>query len=507
MPLKIDKVKTALILVAIFSAIVLFAGLVSELCVGDEVYHYRFAKLIYQTGQCPPVDTLYEIDDPLAIPLNSEILWPSILSKVWQLSGGVSSVTAQLYQTVFYIILLCVTYLLAKDIYGEREALYSLIMLAATPMILAFSILFYLDIPATALILLCIFWVHRKRYVFAGVALGITYLTKRLPLFFVPGLLFLIFCDNKSIKEKAKKIGYFLIPAVLVMLPDLYRRENLFSGVPTVIAGSGRDASTLQNIAQEIGRVPGIKDIFRMIFGSVKAHDEISISTFLNAFLLNPLDIVRYLGIVLPVFLILYFVMRKRERKDRYFWVLIASYMVGYLWIFGASDIRYVLPIVPLIAILASKVFVSANRILRVILLLLLFIQSVAALFYVTERRQITPEIREGFSYIGENIPPDALVMYPEYTLLEYTDRKMAWNRLSGFQRILWPEDEEELQHNMSLNRLNWIAVKKSRIYDDSRRRHYGGYPKSFIEQLERSSFLEMVFENDEFAIWKVVRL
>lgn len=505
MLLKIDKSKTTSILIATFSAIVLFAGLASDLSVGDEVYHYRFAKLIYHTGQRPIVDSLYEPNDFLAIPFNSEILWPFLLSKLWSFSGGVSPIIAQIYQTVFYIILLCMTYLLAKDIYGEREALYSLILLVTTPMILAFSILFYLDIPATALILLCIFLIHRKRHCLAGISLAIACLTKRLPFFFVPGfLLFLIFRDNENIKEKVKKTGYFLIPAILIMLPDIYWRENAFNKVTTVIAESGRDTTTLQNIVQEIRRAPGIKDIVRQVTKSTKGHDKIS--TFYDAFLLNPSDMVRYLGIVLPLFVILYFVMRKRERKDIYFWVLIGSYIVGYLWIFGVSDIRYLLPVIPLVVILASKVFVSLNKKWRVLLLVLLLFQFVAALFYVTERRQITPEIREGFSYIRENVPKNALVMYPEYSILEYTNRKMAWNRLSNFQRILWPHDKKELQHNMSLNHLDWIIVKKTRIYDDSKVHHFGGYPKSFIEQLEKSSFLEIVFKNDELAIWKVVR-
>jgi len=54
---------------------------------------------------------------------------------------------------------------------------------------------------------------------------------------------------------------------------------------------------------------------------------------------------------------------------------------------------------------------------------------------------------------------------------------------------------------------IQYIAVKKSRIYNDEKVKHIGGYPKSFVDKLHKCSFAELMFQNDEMIIWKITKV
>jgi hypothetical protein len=148
-------------------------------------------------------------------------------------------------------------------------------------------------------------------------------------------------------------------------------------------------------------------------------------------------------------------------------------------------------------------------------------VQFGATLAYVRIERQIPKEIKEGFSYIKIQIPREALLMYPEYSLLEATERRFIWtsffdveqhllkNRYAEYQGdmsrvFFWNSNTEDLMRSLRINKLDYIVVKKSRIYDDSKIKHLGGYPKSFVQRMPRLPFLKLVFENNGISIWEV---
>jgi hypothetical protein len=54
-------------------------------------------------------------------------------------------------------------------------------------------------------------------------------------------------------------------------------------------------------------------------------------------------------------------------------------------------------------------------------------------------------------------------------------------------------------------NKISYVMVKKSRIYDDREERHLGGYPQSFLERLSHSGGWVKIFENSGVALWKKI--
>jgi hypothetical protein len=178
---------------------------------------------------------------------------------------------------------------------------------------------------------------------------------------------------------------------------------------------------------------------------------------------------------------------------------------------YPGSDIRYILPVMPLLAILASKAIVSLinTKWLKISFVLLCFLQFSGTLLHVRAQRQIPQGIKDGFNYLRENTARDALIMYPEYVILEQTNRKFVWSRLHYLRLrlidIFWIKDDDMIKELLTSCDVGYIAVKKSRIYDDSKVRHIGGYPKSFVERLSELSCVESVFDNKDMEIWKVL--
>ena len=69
---------------------------------------------------------------------------------------------------------------------------------------------------------------------------------------------------------------------------------------------------------------------------------------------------------------------------------------------------------------------------------------------------------------------------------------------------MFWTNKENDIKEIMEINKLDYIVVDKSRIYDDTKVKHFGGYPKSFVERLHTLPFLENIFENQEMSIWAI---
>jgi hypothetical protein len=133
--------------------------------------------------------------------------------------------------------------------------------------------------------------------------------------------------------------------------------------------------------------------------------------------------------------------------------------------------------------------------------------------------------VKEGFEFIKQNTPVNALFMYPGYIFIEATGRKFIWSsffQVEGwimakkypaldFSRdksalMFWNRNEEEIKEIVETNRLDYIVVDKSRIYDDTKVKNFGGYPKSFIERLPTFPFVKKIFENQAMSIWEVNR-
>jgi hypothetical protein len=129
-------------------------------------------------------------------------------------------------------------------------------------------------------------------------------------------------------------------------------------------------------------------------------------------------------------------------------------------------------------------------------------------------KRQLSPELKEAFEYIRNNVPKDALILYPEENLLIYGQRRVIWSAVkvfksgpdAGLKAIFWGSTSEEMNRSLRINEVNHILIKKSRIYDDRGVCHFGGYPQSFVEKLPHLDGWVKIFENPGVELWKMTQ-
>lgn len=478
-------------------------GLSSDLYLGDEIYHFRFARDIFQTGERVTYDPFFGKDFTRQTHYHIPPLWHLLLALLWTVAGGVSLHIAQVYHTLYFILLLVAVYYLGKELYGEKEAHYSLILAGSVPMIVSFSILFYVDVPVAALAAFTILLIIKGRYFSGGLAFGLTCFTKFNGFFFFIPFLTIIFCLNYKNRWLLKSLAFFSA-AMLIIAPDLYWRETHF--------GKESHLGNLKNITRDLvlrahERLRDIKTVSP--WGQKQLtlkKEEKKVILFYNSSFTNIKDNVKYFGLGLPFLLMLYLMRRRFEKKDLLLWGPTFFYFLFFLFLFKPSaDIRYLLPIAPFLCIIASKALSSwSNRKGVFALLGICLIQFVSVLVFVYFQRQISPEIYHGFQYIKMHTPEDARIVYPEYNLTEYTNRRVVWTtNFWRLEEVLWGSDEM-IKNALKKNQIQYILIKKSRIYDDKEVRHTGGYPKSFVDRLPTLSFLEMDFENEELSLWKL---
>jgi hypothetical protein len=479
------------ILLLLEACIIVTNGAITPVSLGDESHHFRFAQNIYNTGKRVPFDPLYESGDPPGFFNNDPPLWHFGLAFLWKIAGGISQTIAQFYHILFLILLIWITSILAKEFTGKEEGgWFSALILATVPMVVSFSTLLYMDIPMTAFSVLAFYFIIKRRYLEAGAASGLMYFTKLNSGFFFPGFLLLIFWkEKKSILKVLKGTIFFVLPVLLIYLPDsFWRKENMTGQL---------------NIA-------GVKAISERLY---TLHVTGPLKEYLTSYWTNPVDLIKYLGLVL-LFLVLFYLLRFRRwtRKDLYFWTPVISYLIGFWIFFGKqSDIRYLIPLLPFLAILVTSSFLSLGKKWRFIIIGICILQFLSTTYYVHERRQIPSKLKEAFAYIRQNVPEKALILYPEENLLIYGQRRVIWTRVkwdysrgrSSLLAIFWGKSSEEMKFALSLNHIDHILIKKSRIYDDGQVHHFGGYPRSFVNRLPYLDGWVKVFENSEVELWK----
>ncbi len=141
---------------------------------------------------------------------------------------------------------------------------------------------------------------------------------------------------------------------------------------------------------------------------------------------------------------------------------------------------------------------------LKILFLAICLVQFLGVLGYVYSQRRITPAIQEGINYIKGNTAEDAIIMYTEYNLTEYTNRRIVWgSNFWHLENVFW--GNSELTKSLLVkNSVHYISIKKATIYDDEERRHLRGYPISFVQRLSASQYFELIFNNNELSLWKL---
>ena len=499
LPHTISEGKKVWGIILLFSLGVMVVGLSSKIYLGDEITHYRFAKGIFTQEERITFDPLFGKNYSNQVNYLIPPLWHILLASLWKVAGRISFPLAQVYHTIYYALLLFSTYLLGKEIYGEEEGKYSMILVGTMPMIVSFGILFYVDVPLVALTTLTFFLILRRKHLLAGLGFGLMYFTKWSGVAFgIPFLLAILFLNFKE--KFLMKMLIFSLASLIIILPDIYWREKHTSQEERWI---GNAQTTLKSFVSGISgnihqwaapKRPSTKETVEKIsYG----HN----STFLSV-----KDQIKYFGLPLLALLIIYLFKKKFLKKDGLLWVPIFFFFLFFILFFNIdADIRYLLPISPFLCVIASKGIVASDKkSFKGVLLAICLVQFLSVLGYVYSQRRVPPAIEEGINYLKHNIPEDAIVVYPEYNLTEYTNRKVVWT--SNFWRlenVFWGGDD--LAGKLLLtNKVKYVLIRKDKIYDDRNRRHLRGYPLSFVHRLSTSGVFELKWDNEKLSLWEL---
>lgn len=506
----------ALTLLATLSVAVV--GAVTDLSLGDEVYQYRFAKLWYETGKRPLYDPLLETSEQCLYYFDSDPLWAIGLIGLWKITGGVSRTIMQFYHAAWYGGLLLSVYLLGKKLYSEKAGKYAAVIAAGVPFLVAYSVMGYLDVPMVMLVTLSFLLVAERRYFWAGVAAGLAFITKRNSwLFIAPfGLYFLWLLWRRQMNWG--QFVAFVLPAGLLSVPELIYRYFAWGSIfsyPVCNAEVARMA--LEAKALSAAEV-------RSLFAASSSALPISDPKFYfqatewswtpSNILYNPLSLPQYLGLVLLALLVAYFVFRRQKRRDLFLgWPVLAYLVQFFIFFYSQLAVRYLAPVFGLLAVFAGLGFGAMlervknaqwARWLQWGLTVACLLQFAGSLGYTYLERRLPAGVEEGYSYIRTQLPEDARILYPEYSLSEKTGRAMIWIRLQELPYLFWKADAAESQFLYKKYGVTHIMVKKSRIYDDTNVKHRLGYPLTYMHKLNEFMFLDKIFENDQVEIWRI---
>ncbi|MDO8136266.1 MAG: glycosyltransferase family 39 protein [Candidatus Brocadiales bacterium] len=503
------------LLIALLGGVwILLLGARSDVHLGDEPTHYILASTIYETrGRPVYYPNIYT--SPLAErPVGGEILWHSLLAGTWWLWGARSAVLAQLYQVGWYILLVLSTYLLARTLYDKQVGLYSGFLVATMPMIAAYSIILYTDVPLVSLSLVCLLLLVKRRHLLAGIVLGLMILTKRNAYLFMPSLLFCLLYSMKEIrslkeltaisflKEACKSLSVFILPAVLINLPDLYFRYTHFNTILT--PSSSLVPSYLNNVPVTF------------------IHPE-SIAYY-------PSNILKYPGIVMYLCLGLYLLRRQYCQKDAIPVAVILSYSLLFplviigIYLKGYSlreavenlhniintnfSIRYLAPIFPMLAILAAKGLVTLKKEkLKKIIFSFCVLQMLIGTLYVYQVRKLSPPLIKAYEYIRNSTPQDSRFISPYTDVALHTRRGANWsseNNLPDLPYLFWRASPQEVEDILKEYGITHILVPRDMVWDDSAVKNLGKYPASFVARLQSFEFLEQIFSNEAVSIWAI---
>jgi len=415
-------------------------------------------------------------------------LWHALLVFIWKLIGRTSFFCAQAYHTLYYVVLLVFIFLSARSLYSSEEAGYYAVVIAGSlPVVAAFSTVFYLDVPAMAASMAVFYCLIKRKYLFATIGMIAMYFLKRNVCFLIPAYLLVWAIHNRDFfkrKMLAKSLILTSALGVVFVLDILWRKAHF----PSFHVGS------LQGVLLKVIR---FKD---------KIALELGLRDFLNSYLLNPLDVVKYVGPIFIAMIFYYILTRKYQKKDWTVLFIAGVYFIFYCLFFGLnSDIRYLVPTLVFLCLIGGVCCLHLRRRFRGFVTAVCILQLVAVSGYVYTQRKIPQEIKEGYTYISKNIPEDATIIYPDYAqMLRNTERLAVWVSVGGSLVKLFWLDDPKIAEKLKKRDLAYLAIKKTRVYDDTHLRHIGAYPVSFANSIDNHEFLELVFDNNEMAIYKI---
>ena len=414
--------KSSIIIIILFSLIVLSLASVYHVS-GDGCWHIPVGKFIANNHKFPLFEPLGR-DEPFWSPPLYHILVAAVYYIFNLFNHEIANFSVKFISPIFGILSLIFSFLVIKKTTNSKIAFYSTIFLAFIPIFIDYSVLSYVESMLVFFVVLSIYFLINDKIIFAGIAAGLSILTKYNGVFILPVLICILYKKFNNRKKLFYKKLIILIFISLLIPSPWFIRNWILLGNPIwpflnfVFSGyqvKSYSALNLNNLVDY--NLPSFT-----YFGIFGVPDG-------NYNLLSILNI-KYLNIILPVwlfgtflFLIPLFIGFFRKKKDYKgnksvlsIWVL--TYLILFFLYaanvgFGVS--RIILPALPALAVFWAFGFekLSSNenlekifKILIVLIAIGFILASFAKTFFAANEWNF---YQKDFYWVKSNTNPDSV--------------------------------------------------------------------------------------------------
>ena len=473
--------------------LIVIAGTASDICMGDEIAHVNHARAYRDAGRRLPYHPTFFNGYGRALQLAGTPLWHTGLAALWKLTGSESRILTQSYHVGFYLLLLLCVYFGTNRIWGRSAASWAWLLAAGAPMVCAYSIVLYQDVPGIAMISLTLLLLWRRNFFWCGVCLAASYFTKMNTLSYAPwAVVFAAWWEKGTWKRRAVAAALVLLPTAMVFSYDVAWRWHVYG---KWVANKGPSLVDLKTPPIVLRKKMLILPEDFVYWKPYPFYTAKSVLTHLGIPLLA--------GIVLAL-------IRAWDTISKWLWVCLLLAVGGFLLVFarvGSTQMRYLMPAILVAILLSARGFSRWHmpRWVTVVLVAGCVLQFIATNAYMCRRRRIGAYDRQAFDWIVRNTDESARFMFPELLLRERTGRATLWHTLNPAYFMADAPDE------VRVDVLRWfslthIAIPMRRTYDPQKEGvHYGGYSLVFLKLAGSLSYLEKVYENPGFVIYRAI--
>jgi 4-amino-4-deoxy-L-arabinose transferase-like glycosyltransferase len=213
--------RNILLILLMFSLMQTFVLFRLSLIRWDEAVYIGAGKYLFSLGKAG----FLEASRPILLPLLDGLLWFIHLNPV---------VFGKILALAFSLGCIYVSYLVAKELFSDKVAALSAMMVAFSPVFFFFSSFAMTGIPATFFILVAFYLLIKQKYFFSGLLFSLGFMTRFLLLFAIISAI-TIFLFKPKIKNTAQFWLGFFIPLAPYLALNYFLYGNI--AYPFVLQG------------------------------------------------------------------------------------------------------------------------------------------------------------------------------------------------------------------------------------------------------------------------------
>ena len=503
---------------------------------GDDSHHFRRAVVYYEAlwdHFRAVYDPAYPPEGPASMRCWEAAFWHTGLAVVWKVLGSPSFLVAEAYHLAYFLMLGVFSFLTGRELFGRSGGWWTWALAVTMPINLLLGMLFYLEIPVAAMVVLATYCVVRRWPVWLGVALaGMFYIKVPMAAVLAPPLVLAALLKiGDTWGQRLRRTALALAIGLLLLLPDMLWRIEHF-GRPLMLHDNDTVSvfqfpafAHVMPIRQSAIPLPFSDPLVVLktfgVTGVAATVASVAWAVWLMARTLadlvrharsaGPASALRSLPARIPVevlvgavpllyYIVAYIVLLHLSYDVRYFHgaVFFATLLGGGL-LARLRPLRYQGP---------------RGRLVRaggILVLLAMLGQLATAPAAVHEHRILPPTVAAGFAWIAQNVPPKAPIFYVEFNLVTLTGRPILWSAV--VPRYLFTAPEEVQAHIFHDLNIQYIAIHPTRFIEKAEPDvDPMGLPIPWVRSLRERPYLTQVYpaepcraeEGGEFVVYRI---